>query len=156
MKKITLLLLGFLFALTSFAQEPGLKIISQETGKEVFIKESRRVRVKNKFGQEFAGRFIVNDAGNISIDGQSIELINILEIQRVPVLQSAFTRGVLIYGGVVITGMGALIGIFGNPAGLLLMIPGSAMIYLGVRSRNFNKRYRTEDNWMYELEVGLE
>ncbi|MCA6074842.1 hypothetical protein [Fulvivirga sedimenti] len=152
MKTITLIFFGILFSIAVFAQEPGLRIINRESGKEIFIKESKRVRVKNRFGQEFAGRFVVTDRGKISIDGKTIELVNIQEIQRVPILQSALTRGVLIYGGAVVTGIGVLIGAFGNPAGFLLIIPGSAMIYLGVRSKNFNKRYRIEDDWIYELD----
>ena len=78
-------------------------------------------------------------------------MINIEEIRRSPVLQSAFIRGLLIYGGALLTGTGALVGIFGNPAGFALMIPGAAMIYAGVKAKGFNKRYKAEDNWTYEL-----
>jgi hypothetical protein len=151
MKEITLLLLSVLLIVPAYAQQQDLKITNLESGKEMIIKEGKRVRVKNNIGQEFSGRFVSKGKEAIVIDGMTIQLSNMEEGRRNSVLLSVFTRGFLIYGGAVVAGMGVLIGAFGNPAGFILIIPGAALIYAGIKTKGFNKRYRAEDNWIFEL-----
>lgn len=151
MKKIILLSLSlFLFNLL-FAQEQAIKMTNESTGKEILIKENRRIKIKTIDGEKYAGRFSIEEGNMLLIKETAIDFADIEEIRRNPLLVSIFTSGVLIYGGALTAGMGVIIGIFIEPAGYLLLLPAAGMIYTGIKSPNFNRKFKKGDKWTMEL-----
>ncbi len=151
MKKNVLLVFCLIFSSISIAQEQAIKITNQETTKEIIIKENKRIKVQTSDGQKISGRFTIVDGNSIAIKDRTIEMSDILSLKRNPLLLSIFTSGFFVYAGAITMGVGAIIGVFGDPRGLLLIIPGGAMIYTGIKSPNFLKKYKTDSGWTFEL-----
>jgi hypothetical protein len=147
---MALLIFSLLFVTLSAAQENALKISNPASEKEVIIKENKRIRIQTVDGEKVSGRFRIGENNAIQIKGQTIALTNIESIKRNPLFLSVFGTGFLIYGGGLAVGMGAIIGIFIQPSGFLLAIPGATMIYAGIKSPNVLKNYKTADNWGFE------
>ena len=151
MRKVTLLLVSLFLANLVSAQENALKISNPASDKEVIIKENKRIRIQTADGEKVSGRFRIGQNNAIQIKGQTIALTDIQSIKRNPLFLSIFGTGFLIYGGALAVGMGAIIGIFVQPSGFLLAIPGAAMIYAGIKSPNVLKNYKAADNWGFKL-----
>ncbi len=150
MHKYTLIIFGLLFVNLVAAQENAIKISRQSSDKEIIIKENKRIKIRTTDGQKISGRYRI-EGQTIVLKDQIFELKDIEAIKRNPVLVSIFSTGFLIYGGALVAGLGAIIGTFVNPAAYLLIIPGAAIIYAGIKSPNFNKNYEQEDDWTYTL-----
>ena len=133
-----------------FAQEKAIKITNQVSKKEIVIKENKRIKIKTIDGRKISGRFSIEN-NSIFINEEQIQLSEIEEIKRNPLLTSILTSGLLIYGGAVLAGMGVLIGVFADSAAFLLTIPAAVMIYTGIKSPNFNKKYKTGGDWGLEF-----
>ena len=151
MKKITLLLFSLLFVNLILAQANAIKITNQASAKEIIIKESKRIRVQTTDGQKISGRFSIVDGTTLLIKDQRIDLADIESIKRHPLLTSLFTSTFFIYGGALAVGFGALIGILVDSSAYYLIIPGAAMIYTGIKSPNFNRNFKKDKNWTFEL-----
>lgn len=61
-------------------------------------------------------------------------------------MPSILTIGVLVYGGDVTAGLGVLLDVFVDSTAYLLTIPAA-----GIKSPNFLKKYKTENNWISEI-----
>lgn len=132
-----------------FSQKQVLKITHQLSGKEIFIKENKRIKIKTVDGKKISGRFkIKNDL--VVINDQSLKLSDIGEIKRNPLLFSILTGSIMVYGGVVSVGAGVLLGIFVHPSAFLLTIPAAALIFVGNKPPNFSKKFKTENGWIIE------
>ncbi|NNL16849.1 MAG: hypothetical protein HKO81_09455 [Flavobacteriaceae bacterium] len=151
MKKISLLLFGLLFINLVIAQDQAIKITNQITKKEVVIKENKRIKIKTRNGEKISGRFMIENDNTISVNNHTINLIDIEEIKRNPFLISVLTSGLLIYGGAITAGFGVIIGIFVESTGFLLIIPAAGMIYAGIKSPNFHKKYKPGNNLTIEI-----
>ena len=114
MKKFAMLLLCILTVNIAAAQKKAIKITKETNGKERIIKENKRIQVFTEDGEMHSGRFQVVDDQTISIDGVSIAMANIIKIKRNSLLLRIFTSTGLIYAGGILTGFGALIGVFGS------------------------------------------
>lgn len=151
MKKNILLIFCLILSAISVAQEQAIKITSERAVKEIVIKENKRIKVQTSNGRKVAGRFTVVDGNSIMIKDEVIAISDILSVKRNPLLLSIFTSSFLIYVGAITVGVGALIGVFGDSRALLVIIPGAAMIYTGIKSPNFLKKYKAESDWTFEL-----
>ena len=151
MKNIVLLIISTLFFNVLIAQNQAIKMTNTTTNKEKIIKDNRRIKLQTTDGQKFKGRFKIEDTNQIVIDGVRIHIADINELKRHPLLTSILSSGFLIYGGAVTAGMGAIIGVFANPAGFWLTIPGAAMIYAGIKSPNINKNHKVDKGWEFEI-----
>lgn len=151
MKKLALILLMLFAGQATFAQERALKITNSETQKEIIINENRSIKISTADGQKVKGRFSVLDNSHIVLDGREFALNEIRDIKRNPLLTSIFTTGLLIYGGGILTGFGALIGVLVDSNAYWLMVPGAAMIFTGLKSPNINRKFSKDKNWVLEI-----
>lgn len=131
-------------------EQKAIKITTQTTQKEVIIKENKRIILKTKDHKRFSGRFQIQN-NSILIENELIEFSEIQYLKRNPLFTSLLTSGVLIYGGALTLGFGVLIGILVDSTAFLLTIPAAGMIYTGIKSPNFYKKYETEINWTFEI-----
>ncbi|WP_298902571.1 hypothetical protein [uncultured Psychroserpens sp.] len=152
-KRSTLLLVCLFVTTLSFTQgKRGIKIFNSKTNKEVHIKENRRIRVLTKTGQRISGRFDIVDAKTITIKGNQIKLSDIKKLKRDPLLLSIFSSSILVYGGVLATGIGGLVYVFtGEAQALWLIVSGSAMINIGLKSPNILGAFKTSQDWYYTI-----
>jgi hypothetical protein len=126
--------------------------VNQVSKKEIIIKENKRIRIRTVDDQKISGRFKIIGKETILIKKKKIELANIEKIKANPLLISIVTNGLFIYIGASITIVGiAVAGITSQSSLFLLAIPGSGMIYTGIKSPNFLKGYKKNSNWNYEL-----
>tara|TARA_B100001059_G_C17287424_1_gene311110 strand:- start:65 stop:418 length:354 start_codon:yes stop_codon:yes gene_type:complete len=95
MKKLLLLIIGLFFINVAMSQNNALKITNLNTNKEKIIKENRRIKLKTSDGRKIKGRFKVENNSNIIIDDVRINLTDIEELKRNPLLTSILTS--LIY-----------------------------------------------------------
>lgn len=155
MKTILILVVSLFFVNLAFAQGHAIKISNPDSGKEIIIKEYKRIKIRTADGRKISGRFEIEENNIISINRERFELTDIQELKRNPLLTSVLTGGLLIYGGAITAGFGAIIGVFIQPSGFLLFIPAAAMIYAGTKSPNFNRRYKNDGSWTFEIVADL-
>ena len=155
MRKITLFLFSLLLAGGVLAQEQALRIGSPSSDKEIIIKENKRIKIMTADGKKISGRFHIAGNNAITIKDQTIALSDLESIKRNPLFLSLFSSGFLIYAGALTAGMGAIIGIFVETSGFLLIIPGAAMIYAGIKSPNVLKNYKAKARKIYPLSSPL-
>jgi len=151
MKKLFLLIIGLFFINVAISQNNALKITNLNTNKEKIIKENRKIKLKTSDGRKIKGQFKVENNSNIIIDDVRINLTDIEELKRNPLLTSILTSGFLIYGGAITAGFGVLIGVLADSAAFWLTIPAAGMIYTGIKSPNFNKNHKTDKGWKFEI-----
>ncbi|QBA63253.1 hypothetical protein [Muriicola soli] len=142
----------FLFVtFISWSQEKAIKIINQETQKEIIIKNNKRVKIVTSEGQKITGRLAIADDTTIFVNKQQLVLSDIYEIKRNPLLTSILTSSVIIYAGALTTGFGVLIGVLVDSTAFWLTLPGAAMIYTGLKAPNFNRKFSKVKNWSFEI-----
>jgi len=151
MRKFAFLLLGLFLLNQLAAQKNAIKISSSTSEKVVIIKENKRIKIKTADGKKLSGRFKITDPHSVFVDNQQIPLTDITEIKRNPLLLSIFSSSFLIYAGAITAGMGAIIGLFAEASGFLLIIPGAALVFAGIKSPNVLKNYKAERDWNFEL-----
>ncbi|MEY8019372.1 hypothetical protein AB8P51_00945 [Muriicola sp. SD30] len=150
MKQISVLSLLLFIINISWAQENALKITNSVSGKEIIIKENKRIKIKTTEGKKISGRFTRSDNKSIFLKGEEIVLQDILEIKRNPLLLSIFSSGFFIYVGAITAGFGVIIGALIDSTAFWLTIPGAAMIYTGIKSPNFLRKFKRDKNWTFE------
>lgn len=151
MRKLTIFLFCvFLISHLSAQDQRAIRITNTTTQKEFFIKEYKRILVETTDQTKFSGRFSISDT-LILIDGKKLELADVFYLKRDMVFTSALTTGLLVYGGATMAGIGTLIGVFGNPAGFIMLIPAGGLIYAGIKSPNFHKKFKTENAWTFDI-----
>ena len=155
MKKITILIFSLLITNSIFGQEKAIKITDQTSKKEIVIKENKRIKIKTIDGKKISGHFKIEN-NSILINNEQFDLSDIGEIKRNPLLVSILTSGILIYGGAITAGMGVIIGVFVESTAFLLTIPAAGMIYAGIKSPNFSRKFKTDSGWTYETITILE
>ncbi|MBT8281890.1 MAG: hypothetical protein KJO16_09945 [Muriicola sp.] len=151
MKTLIFFLLFLCVNFFSWSQEQAIKITNQETQKEIIIKNKKRVRIVTSAGQKITGRLAIADNTTIFVDNQQLALSDIYEIKRNPLLTSILTSGAIIYAGALATGFGVLIGVLADSSAFWLTVPGAAMIYTGIKSPNFNRKYSKDKYWSLEI-----
>lgn len=151
MKKLSLLIFSLLFFNVAMSQNNAIKITNLNTNKEKIIKENKRIKLKTVEGQKIKGSFKIENNDIIIIDDVRINLTDIAELKRNPLLTSLLTSGVLIYGGVLTAGFGVIIGVFVDSTAFWLTIPAAGMIYAGIKSPNFNKNHKIDKGWTFEI-----
>lgn len=151
MKKLFLLIISVLFFNVAMSQNNAIKITNLNTNKEKVIKENRRIKLKTSDGRKIKGRLKVENNSTIIIDDVRINLADIEELKRNPLLTSILTSGFLIYGGAITAGLGVLIGVLLDSTAYWLVLPAAGMIYTGIKSPNFNKNHKIEKGWKFEI-----
>jgi len=152
MKKITFLVFSIVLStLLVAAQENSLKITSESSDKKVVMKEKKRVRIKTKEGRKISGRFEIIAKDSIKINKATISLDEIVEIKRNPLLTSILISGILIYAGSLTAGVAVVAGVFAETSAYYLLIPAGGLIYTGLRSPNFYKKYKLNGEWSIEI-----
>lgn len=131
-------------------EQKAIKITNPNTQKEILIKEGKRIILKTNDDKKLTGRFKLEN-NSILVGGELVELTDIQYIKRNPLFTSILTTGALVYGGILTVGIGTIIGLLVEPTAFLLTIPGAAMIYAGIKSPNFHKKYKADSEWTYEL-----
>jgi hypothetical protein len=151
MKKLIVLMICLFITNILCAQDvQAIRITNQTTQKEIFIKENKRIIVGTLDGKKLSGQLsIENDT--ITIGTEKLVLADIQYLKRNALSTSAATTGLLVYGGAIAAGFGVIIGTFADPSGYLLLIPAAGMIYAGIKSPNFHKKYQTEKDWIFEI-----
>jgi hypothetical protein len=151
MKKLFLLIISLFCFNVATSQTNAIKITNLNTNKEKVIKENRRIKLKTSDGRKMKGRFKVENNSTIIINGIQINLSDIEELKRNPLLTSIFISGFLIYGGAITTGLGVLIGLLVDTTAFWLVLPAAGMIYTGIKSPNINKNHKSEKGWKFEI-----
>ncbi|HET8859669.1 hypothetical protein [Marivirga sp.] len=151
MKKLTILLISLFFVNTLCAQEQkAIRITKQDTQREVVIKENKRIIIKTVDDKKLSGRYRI-DGNSIVVDNEKIEINEIRYLKRNPLLTTMLTTGILVYGGFVTATMGVMLGILVDPNAFYLAIPAAGLIYAGLQSPNFHKKYKPAKNWSLEI-----
>ncbi len=149
--KPTLVLLFCIFSTTSImAQQQAIKFTNTKSQKEFVIKENKRVKVRSVGGKLVKGRLGI-EGDTILVGDHRLELSEIAELQRNPFLLSTVAPTLLIYGGAVTLGFGVLIGVLVDSTAYWLAIPAVAMIYAGVKAPKFNRQYRNDGSWTFQI-----
>lgn len=131
-------------------EQKAIKITNHITQKEVVINENERITIKTVNDKKISGRFNIEN-NSIIIKNEKLEITDIAFLKRNPLLTSVLTTGLLVYGGAVTLGFGALIGVLVDSTAFLLVIPAAGMIYAGIKSPNFHKKYKTGNNLIFEM-----
>ena len=151
MIKPILLLITLLTMTPLLSQQQALRITRPEAKREYIIKENKRVRIRTADGQKVSGRIQFLGADKIVVKGTTYELSDIMSIKRNPLFFSIVTNGLLIYGGMVAAGVGAIIAALSDTTGLLLLIPAAGLIYAAIKAPNFSRNFKTDANWNFEI-----
>lgn len=137
---------------TLIAQEKGIKIFNAQIGKEILIKENKRIKIEKSDGIMLAGKFKVLDSTTILLNNEQIKLSEIEKIKKSPLLISILTTGILCYFGAGLAGASLVLYAFsGKAASFLLTIPAAGLIYGGIKLPNIFKGYKTTKNWQYQI-----
>lgn len=151
-KYVTILLLFMMIPLCNMAQENGIKAVKENTQKEVFFQENKRIRVKNAEGKKYRGKFEIIDQNHIKIKNEVLAISDLVSIKRNPLLQSVGLNGLLIYAGAVTIGVAVIIAaVVGETQALWLIIPAYGLMYAGGTSINILKAYKLEKGWNYQI-----
>ena len=102
-------------------------------------------------GRKIKGRFTIENDNTIVIKDQKINLVDISQLKRNPLLTSILTSTFLIYTGMIVGGIGILIGVFADTAGFWLTLPAAGMVYTGIRTPNINKNHKANKGWKFEI-----
>ena len=151
MKKLILLTFSMFCILTVSAQNKALKIKSKSSSKEIIIKENKRIKIKTTDGLQLKGRFKTHGKSFIIIDNVKVDLQHIKELERNPQLISIITTASLVFLGTTTVCLAILIGALSDSTAFWLTIPGSAMIYLGLKSPNLSKKHIIKNGSKLEI-----
>jgi hypothetical protein len=151
MKTMTLLVLSVFFVNLICAQEQALKITNHTSGKEILLKEHKRIKIKTVAGQKISGRFSVENSQVITINNAQVALTDIAEIKRNPLLISVFTSSLLIYAGAITAGMAAIIAATIDTTAIWLVIPAAGLVYAGIKSPNFYRKFTPGGGWTFAI-----
>ncbi|WP_458629129.1 hypothetical protein [Winogradskyella sp. PC D3.3] len=150
MKKLILLMFSLLIANSLFSQDQALRITNEVSKKEITIKENKRIKIKTLDGQKISGRFQLEE-NTIIINNQQYKLSEIGEIKRHPLLVSIVTSVAFIYIGAIATGVAVLVGVLVDTSAFLLTIPAAGMVYTGIKSPNFSRKFKRDNHWVFEI-----
>jgi hypothetical protein len=151
MKKLILLFISVCCFNSATSQNNAIKLTNLNTNKEKVIKENKRIKLTTTDGRKLKGRFKVEDNNTISIYGTKINIADIEELKRNPLLTSALTSGFLVYAGAITVGFSLIIAALADATALWLVLPAAGMIYAGIKSPNFNKNHKLEKGWTFEI-----
>ena len=136
--KITLFVFVLFIATSAFSQEKYLSISDSSNGKEKVFKQNKRVRVKTIEGGKLNGKLKIMNDEQVMIKNIIIPLTSIEKIKNNPLALNILITGTMLYFGTMGIVGGLIITAWSETAsGLVLIIPGAAMIYGGLKSINF-------------------
>lgn len=151
MTKLYFIIMSLFVFNISIAQTKAIKITKLDSNKERIIKENKRIKLRTLNKKLVKGRFKVMDDQTIMIEDINIKLSDIKELKRDPLITSILTTGILIYAGAATAGVSVIAGIFADSAAFWFILPAAGLIYVGIRSPNFNKNYKINKGWIYEV-----
>mgnify|MGYP006431501301 CR=1 FL=1 len=134
------------------SQERALILVNTEHGKQIVIKENKRVRVKTLDGEKYKGRMQIINNDSIKVGYKVIPLEHIEKIKRNPLLQTILIDGTLILYGSFAVGISLIVYPFLQEAVYHVVLMGAAFIGVGVLSPNLLKGYKPEKGWKFQLQ----
>ena len=145
LKVISIFFINFLVV-----QNNAIKMTNLNTNKGKVIKENRKIKIKTTENKKIKGSFkIVNNS--IRINDILINLTDIKELKRNPLLTSIIISGGLVLIGTATTSVVFIIGIIIETAALWYMIPTTAITTVGILSPNINKNHKMDKGWKFEF-----
>jgi hypothetical protein len=149
MIKTSIMLAMLLSSLIGLAQQRAIEITDRTSGKIIMIKENKRVKVKTVQGKTISGRFrIAKDS--VLIGKVKLGLNEMAEIKRDPLLTTLLLKGFFVYVGSVTIALGVVMGALVDSTAYWLLLPGTGMLYLGMRPISIGKS-RNRAQWNYRL-----
>ena len=149
-----MLCIGLLIMSIAFSQEKAIKITHPDSGEEIIIKETRRIRVQMADGRKVSGKFMVIDSQNIRIKEKQIKLSDIIKLKQHPLLLTLATNAFLIYSGLNAVAAGLVLYAFsdGQWPFLLITALGSGAVYSGIfTAPNILKGYKRSNHYTYQI-----
>ena len=164
MKLVILYFIAFLSFSALYAQdnedlsttERGISMINLETGKEVFIKENRRIRIRPKTGKRVSGRFKIYNKDTIFVKNNPHNIQDLNKIKRNPLVQSILINGTLYFFGYSFIASGILFAAIPNccnGVALPLIGMGLPMVAGAILSPNLLRGYKQEKGWEYKIQM---
>lgn len=145
-----------LFANQATAQVNGIRIFNEDNNKEIIIEENKRIRVKTSDGQRISGRFQLIDNESFLLKGNILKLTEIEKIKKNPIVVSTLVNGLSLYVGSAMFFLPLIVYPFtGDSGAFYYMIPGTALIYAGIKSPNFLTGYKKSKGWKYQIITGV-
>ena len=141
MKNLYLTVISIFFINFLVVQNNAIKMTNLNTNKGKVIKENRKIKTTEN--KKIKGSFkIVNNS--IRINDILINLTDIKELKRNPLLTSIIISGGLVLIGTATTSVVFIIGIIIETAALWYMIPTTAITTVGILSPNINKNHKMD------------
>ena len=140
-----------LFSITVFTQTNGINIVNEVKGKEVFIEESKRIRIKTSDGQKHQGQFYIVDSKHIQIGKETIALNSILLIRKDNAFGNFTSSLLFLYlSAISVVGYSSLV-VTASESAFLALIPLPITIFYAFKSPSLNKAYKTKKQWSYSV-----
>jgi len=150
--QMTLTLIVFLlWSGNAVAQNKSLGIKNKETGKQIYVKEKRRIRLKTTGGEKLSGRFWIVNTDTILIRKKAVAIADIIKIKRHPLLMNIVVNSYMYFfaaAGV----SGAILGTLftGQYEILLVIIPSVFLAWAAGESPNPIPAFKKE-KWNFEI-----
>ena len=140
-----------LFSMSVFAQTNGINIVNEVKDKEVFIEESKRIRIKTSDGQKYQGQFSIVDSNHIQIGKETIALNSILLIRKDNAFGNFTSSLLFLYlSAISVVGYSSL-AVTASESAFLVLIPLPITIFYAFKSPNLHKAYKTKKQWSYSM-----
>ncbi|MCH8535878.1 MAG: hypothetical protein LAT51_12465 [Flavobacteriaceae bacterium] len=134
----------------------GISMVNQETGKEVFIKENKRIRIKPFEGKKVKGRFKIYNQDTIFVKNNPYNIQDLQKIKRNPLVQSILINGTLYFYGYGFIASGIFFALIPNCCSSLalpLIAIGTPMVVGAILSPNLLRGYKQEKGWTYKIQM---
>lgn len=133
-----------------FAQTQAVKLTKVSNGKEVIIEENKRVKLQTVDGRKVTGRLQIKN-NTIMVDEEAFAMEDIASLKRNSLLLSILGSSFFAYVGGITIGLGTLIGLLADTTAFWLIIPGAALVYTGIKSPNFQRKFVNDGTWTFEI-----
>jgi len=150
MKNTITTTLFLIISCTLFTQNQAIKLTKTSNNKEVIIKENKRVKLETTDGRKVTGRINIKN-NTIMIDDEAFEIEDIASLKRNTLFLSILTSSFFTYAGGITLGIGTIIGLLADTSAFWLILPGSAMLYTGIKSPNFHRKFINDGTWTIEI-----
>lgn len=143
-------ILFLLFIQLGSAQTKAIKLMNQDSSKEIIFKQKSRVKIKTDDGRKIRGKLYIDD-DNVYVNNIFVNLEDIVFIKKDPLIVYILSSAFLIYTGASLAGVAFIIGLLVDSSAFLLAIPAAAIFYTGLKAPNFSKKYSLDNGWTLQL-----
>ena len=150
MKPIIIGIVLLLSSQTCIAQLKALKVVQDDSKKEIIFKNKRRVKIKTVDGRMIRGKLSIKK-NRIYLNNLFVKLEDIAMIKKDPLLVYILSSAFLIYTGASTAGIAFIMGVLVDSSAFLLAIPAAAIFYIGLKAPNFSKRHNLNNHKKLEI-----